>query len=296
VVCPLTVRPAPSSSPVSIAPLTTVPIAACYSQVVPIAAPLPLEVSPDAAPAVPILVLPFAPSGPHRIPAVIPKQAPIAALPSVAPSATPSIGPSLVPAVVPSSTPIEARAQVEPSNVPAVEPIGATSSIPTCSGNPQDGCSDARAELNRLVQNSITAYESASTWGEFVAQCRDPKGDFHPEVKHLPHRAAHLLDTLQRSGATVGMKTEPWSHERKDETLRRGSHQSAMLHTDFLCDECVDMIHKGQWELLPARLVLDEKNLQLSPLGVVPQRDRQPRTICDYSFFFVNLDTIPLAP
>jgi hypothetical protein len=56
------------------------------------------------------------------------------------------------------------------------------------------------------------------------------------------------------------------------------------------------MIHKGHWVLLSARLVLDEKNLQLSPIGVVPQRDRRPRTICDYSFFFVNLNTIPLAP
>jgi hypothetical protein len=92
------------------------------------------------------------------------------------------------------------------------------------------------------------------------------------------------------------MKTEPWSRQRKDEALTRGSHQSALLHTDLLCDEFVDMIHKGQSVLLPERLVMDEKNLRLSPLGVVPQRDRRPRTICDYSFLFVNLDTIPLAP
>jgi hypothetical protein len=84
--------------------------------------------------------------------------------------------------------------------------------------------------------------------------------------------------------------------ERKKESLKRGSHQSDRQHTEFLCNEFVDMIHKGQWILLPAHLVLADKNLRLSPLGVVPQRDRRPRTICDYSFFFVNLDTIPLAP
>jgi hypothetical protein len=56
------------------------------------------------------------------------------------------------------------------------------------------------------------------------------------------------------------------------------------------------MIHKGQWILLPAHLVLADKNLRISPFDVVPQRDRRPRTICDYSFFFVNFDTIPLAP
>jgi hypothetical protein len=40
---------------------------------------------------------------------------------------------------------------------------------------------------------------------------------------------------------------------------------------EFLCEDFVDMIHKGHWVLLPARLVLDDNNLQLSPLGVVPQ-------------------------
>jgi hypothetical protein len=68
-----------------------------------------------------------------------------------------------------------------------------------------------------------------------------------------------------------------------------------MQHTDFFCDEFVDMIQNGQWVLFPAQLVLDEKNLQISPLGIVPQRDRRPCTICDYSLFLVNLDTIHLA-
>jgi hypothetical protein len=38
------------------------------------------------------------------------------------------------------------------------------------------------------------------------------------------------------------------------------------------------------------------KNLRLSPLVFVPQRDRRPCTICDYLFFFVNLDTTPFTP
>jgi hypothetical protein len=56
------------------------------------------------------------------------------------------------------------------------------------------------------------------------------------------------------------------------------------------------MIRKKQWVLLPARLILGERNLKLSPLGVAPQRDRRPHTISDYSFFGVNDDTIPLSP
>jgi hypothetical protein len=84
--------------------------------------------------------------------------------------------------------------------------------------------------------------------------------------------------------------------EQKRQALKRGSHQSANQHSGFICEEFVDLMHKGQWVLLPADLVLHEPNLRLSPLGVVSQRDRRPRTICDYSFFLVNLETIPLAP
>jgi hypothetical protein len=105
-----------------------------------------------------------------------------------------------------------------------------------------------------------------------------------------------MLNQLWLHGATVGMKTPPWSNERKLESLVRGAQKSAKEHVDFMCYEFADMIHKGQWVLLPAHMVLDEENLRLSPIGVVPQRDRRPRTICDYSFFLVNLDIIPLAP
>jgi hypothetical protein len=56
------------------------------------------------------------------------------------------------------------------------------------------------------------------------------------------------------------------------------------------------MIRKGQLVLFPARLILCEKNLKLSHLSLVPQWDRRPRTISDYSFFGVNDNTIPLSP
>jgi hypothetical protein len=56
------------------------------------------------------------------------------------------------------------------------------------------------------------------------------------------------------------------------------------------------MIRKGQWTIFPARLVLNELQFRLSPLGVVHQRDRRPRTISDYSFFGVNHETVALSP
>jgi hypothetical protein len=105
-----------------------------------------------------------------------------------------------------------------------------------------------------------------------------------------------MLNCLRTRGATVGLKKGKWTRAQKLDALERGSHQSACQHSDFLCEEFVDMIQKGHWVLLPAHMVLDEENLRISPLAVVPQRDRRPRTICHYTFFSVNLDTIPLAP
>jgi hypothetical protein len=48
--------------------------------------------------------------------------------------------------------------------------------------------------------------------------------------------------------------------------------------------------------LLPYSEVKDFIDLRLSPLGVVPQRERCPRVIVDYSFFGVNADTPKLGP
>jgi hypothetical protein len=86
----------------------------------------------------------------------------------------------------------------------------------------QETCSEARVELHRLVARSSAAYEASSSWEEFIAHCKDPQGDLQPAIKTLPHRAAHLLDNLRRTGATVAMKTEPWSRQRKVEALKRG--------------------------------------------------------------------------
>ena len=58
----------------------------------------------------------------------------------------------------------------------------------------------------------------------------------------------------------------------------------------------LDFVQKGYWFLLPYRLVKHLKHLRLSPLGVVPQRERRPRLIIDYSFYGVNATTVPLAP
>lgn len=77
--------------------------------------------------------------------------------------------------------------------------------------------------------------------------------------------------------------------------MERGCHQSAVLHSEFLYEELADMIEKGQWLVLPFKLVQHLPNLQVSPIGVVPQHDRRPRTIVDYTFSGVNQQTAPLT-
>ena len=150
-------------------------------------------------------------------------------------------------------------------------------------------------DLGKLVIEASARLSTASTWENFVHSSRSTS-DLAPTVRDLHHPASHLLDRLRKVGAPVITGTLPWTQDRKRAALRRGPHASAKKHTQFLRQEFADMIQKGHWTVLPASQVMHLRNVRLSPLGVVPQRDRRPRTICDYTFYQVNDDTSPLAP
>jgi len=57
----------------------------------------------------------------------------------------------------------------------------------------------------------------------------------------------------------------------------------------------LEFVQKGYWMLLPYWLVRQLKHLQVSPMGIVPQRDRRPCLIVDYTFYGLNVDTVPLS-
>ena len=57
-----------------------------------------------------------------------------------------------------------------------------------------------------------------------------------------------------------------------------------------------DFVDKGFWTVLPLDDAIRLPGLRLSPLGVVPQRERRPRLIVDYTFSRVNQSTVGLAP
>ena len=56
------------------------------------------------------------------------------------------------------------------------------------------------------------------------------------------------------------------------------------------------MVDRATWVVLPYHHLRHLPNLRVSPMGVVPQHERRPRPIVDYSFSHVNRDTARLAP
>jgi hypothetical protein len=113
-------------------------------------------------------------------------------------------------------------------------------------------------KLDHLIQNASQLFSEISTWDEFVPKVRYARGDFHPEVGKVPRPAAHLLNRFRIGGAPVACSGTPWSFTQKAAALTRGPRQSAKHHVPFLWQEFVDMIRKGQWTILPSRLVLNE--------------------------------------
>jgi hypothetical protein len=57
-----------------------------------------------------------------------------------------------------------------------------------------------------------------------------------------------------------------------------------------------DYVRMGYWAVLPYEAVRRLPHLRLAPAGVVPQRDRRPRPIMDYSYYSINQHSFPLHP
>ena len=115
-------------------------------------------------------------------------------------------------------------------------------------------------------------------------------------VRNLPHRASRLLQHLRTRGASVPTKSAPWSRDQCDPAVARGPHQSSQLEREFVAEEMLDFCLQGYWIVLPYAVATTLKGVRISPLGVVPQRDRRRRLIVDYTFSGVNADTAQWAP
>ena len=147
-------------------------------------------------------------------------------------------------------------------------------------------------ELGELIKRDVLLLQQMG-WQNFV-KLRRRRGDL--SSLKFPHPASRLLQHYKFHGAPVKLHTQPWTPQQISNALQRGPHRSSLQYIDYLEEEFVDMINKGQWLILPFSTAKHLPNLRISPPGVIPQRGRRPRWICDYTWSGVNGDTIPLAP
>ena len=107
---------------------------------------------------------------------------------------------------------------------------------------------------------------------------------------------------MEKEGVPAVLSSKPWSKQLLEARIKRGSHKSCLEFLDFLREELLDFTKKGFWLVLPYRMVQQLQalghllGLRVSPMGVVPQRNRRPRLIVDLSFYDINIDTINYAP
>ena len=166
------------------------------------------------------------------------------------------------------------------------------SSITTSKKRAVDLAQSVPNELGEFIDRDAKLLRSLGWRG--LVRHRRPTGDF-ASLTNVHHPARRLLQHYKHHGAPVKFATSPWTRRQVQRALRRGPHKSCHEYMDFLNEEFIDMINKGQWIILPYSAVQHLPGLRVSPPGVVPQRERRPRWICDYSWWDVNADTLPLA-
>ena len=150
-------------------------------------------------------------------------------------------------------------------------------------------------ELGKLITQHTKTLRQLG-WRGFIRSLQLPL-DTHPHLRSIPHPANIYLHNLATHGVPAPSQSPPWSRQMLQQTLRRGAHMSAQcLYKEFLHDEFLDMVRKGYWSILPFDAVCHLPHLKLSPAGVVPQRERRPRPIMDYSFTAVNSNSLPISP
>ena len=149
------------------------------------------------------------------------------------------------------------------------------------------------ADIGELIKRDVELLEKLG-WDEFVKRRRG-RGDL-TEMHGVNHPARDLLRGYSTRGVPVKVHNEKWDKTKLDSAVERGPHQSAKLEIEFLSKEFFDMINNGQWIILPYSVAQKLEHLQLSPPGVVPQRNRRSRWIGDYTYSGVNPDTLCLVP
>ena len=150
------------------------------------------------------------------------------------------------------------------------------------------------AELGKLAATNAACITNLG-WDRFFANLRQ-NHCLHDAFTSWKHPYSRSLLQIVRHGAPCINKAPPWTLVHKDSNMRRGSHPSAKhLFAEFLQEEMLDMASRKYWTVVPYHAVRRLPSLKISPAGVVPQRNRRPRTIIDYTFSGVGPATLQVA-
>ena len=145
---------------------------------------------------------------------------------------------------------------------------------------PAENCSLPK-DLGECISRDVELLQRVG-WQRFV-EMRRHGGDLSDLENVDQHPAKRLLKFYKHWGVPVKFSSPKWSRAKIKAALTRGAHKSCNEHIDFLNEEFVDMIQKWQWVILPATMAMELEGLRLLPPGVISQRDRRPRWICDYT-------------
>jgi hypothetical protein len=148
--------------------------------------------------------------------------------------------------------------------------------------------------LGKSALLSASLLSSGLSFEDLCNRHRGPSCLSDPTL--LPHASVPILSSLRSTGAPANQTTPTWALDQLDVAATRGPHQSTRDHIDFMRQEFFDMVNAGQWLVLPYSAVRHLPGLRLSLTGVVPQRDRRPRPIVDYTYSGINAGTDSQAP
>jgi hypothetical protein len=153
----------------------------------------------------------------------------------------------------------------------------------------------SRGELGKLACEAAVELERLG-WRRFFHSQQRPHS-VSPTIHGIKHPVAPYLTRLAMTGVPLICSDPPWPIHLKDTVYHRGPHKSAVQdYAAFLLEDMWDYVHMGYWVVLPYHSIRTQPHLRLAPAGVVPQRERRPRPIMDYSFFGTNAASVPLHP
>jgi hypothetical protein len=133
-------------------------------------------------------------------------------------------------------------------------------------------------------------------WHNFIKLLQQPTS-LSPTIHSLAHPAAPYLSRIAWHGVPLLSSTPPWDPTLKTTAFRCGPHPSASRqYADFLLLDMYDYVRMGFWVVLPFSAIRNHPYLKLAPAGVVPQCDRCPRPIMDYTYNNVSQTSLPIVP